>query len=133
MGEAAGCSIVGSIDANVDRNYDYNNVLYAVPSGPVVILNSTTATTITISWSVPSGSVVDSYIIQWVRNTSVGCPDADQGSVNMTDGGSTSYVVSGLEEDSSYTITVTACSVTGKLRGEAITGMTKVAGESSEV
>jgi len=61
-----------------------------------------TATTISLSWSVPSGSVVDSYEVVWERS----------GSATITDG-STSYTISGLEEDSSYTITVTATNVAG--------------------
>ena len=78
-----------------------------VPGQPSISVDSTTATTISLSWSVPSGSVVDSYEVMWQRDTSGDCPDEDEGSMSITDG-STSYMITGLEEDSSYSITVIA-------------------------
>ena len=81
-----------------------------VPGQPSVSVNSTTATTISLSWSVPSGSVVDSYEVMW---TSEECPDdVDEGSATITDG-STSYTIENLREGSSYTITVTATNSAG--------------------
>ena len=95
------------------------------PDQPSVTVNSTT---ISLSWSVPSGSVVDSYEVVWERDTSGECPDEDEGSVTITDG-STSYTITGLEEDSSYTITVTATNVAGSAVSDPVTGMTWEAGE----
>ena len=43
----------------------------------------------------------------WQRDSSGECPDEDEDSIFLTDG-STSYSIVGLEEDSSYSITVTA-------------------------
>ena len=98
------------------------------PGQPSVTVSSTTATTISLSWSVPSGSVVDSYEVVWERDTSGECPDEDEGSATITDG-STSYTITGLEEDSSYTITVTATNAAGSAASDPVTGMTGEAGE----
>ena len=99
----------------------------AVPGQPSVTVSST-ATTISLSWSIPSGSVVDSYEVVWERDTSGECPDEDEGSATITDS-STSYTITGLEEDSSYTITVTATNAAGSAASDPITGMTREAGE----
>ena len=64
----------------------------------------------------------------WERETSGGCPDEDEGSATITDG-STSYNITGLEEDSSYIITVTATNVAGSVVSDPVTGMTEQAGE----
>ena len=75
-------------------------------------MTSTTATAISLTWSVPSGSVVTSYVVAWQRDTSGDCPDEDEGSMSITDG-STSLTLTGLEEDSDYRITVTATNAAG--------------------
>ena len=93
-----------------------------------VTVSSTTATTISLSWSVPSGLVVDSYEVIWERDTSGECPDEDEGSAAITDG-STSYTITGLEEDSNYTITVNATNAAGSAASDPVTGMTGEAGE----
>ena len=66
--------------------------------------------------------------MEWQRNTSVGCSDEDQDSITITDG-STSYTISGLEEDSRYTITVTASTVGGSAVSAILTEITPEAGE----
>ena len=89
---------------------------------------STTATFIFLSLSVPNGSVVTSYKVMWQRDTSVGCSDEDEGNTTITDG-STSYEIMGLEEDSSYTISVTAVNAAGSSAvSETVTAMTEEAG-----
>ena len=65
----------------------------------------------------------------WQRDTSGDCPDEDEGSMSITDG-STSYVITGLEEDSSYTITVEAMNSIGMETSNTATGMTQEAGMS---
>ena len=120
-----------------------------VPGQPSVSVASTTTTSISISWSVPSGSVSDSYEVMWQRDTSGECSDEDEGSTTITDGstsydimgledegsttitdGSTSYDIMGIEEDSSYSITVTATNVAGSSAvSDAVTAMTLEAGE----
>ena len=63
----------------------------------------------------------------WQRDTSGECPDEDEDSTTITDG-STSYDIMGLEEDSSYSITVTASNAAGS-SAVTITAMTLEAGE----
>ena len=86
----------------------------------------TTATSFSLSWTSAS-SVVDSYEVMWQRDTSRECSDEDEGNATITDG-STSYDIMGLEEDSSYTIIVTATNIAGS-SAVSITEMTLEAGE----
>ena len=90
-------------------------------------INFTTAITISLSWT-SAGSVVDSYEVTWERDTSGECPDEDESSATITDG-STSYNITGLQEDSSYTITVTATNATGSAVSDPVTEKTEEAGE----
>ena len=105
-----------------------------------------TDTSISFSWSVPNGSVVTSYEVAWQRDTSGECPDMDEDSdtisasvtydnyTGLVEGssGNTSYdnyySILGLEEGSSYTITVTASNAVGS-RELTVTSMTWEAGE----
>ena len=67
--------------------------------------------------------------MMWQRDTSGECPDEDEGSISLTDG-STSYDIMGLEEDSSYSITVTASNAAGSSAvSNTVTAMTLEAGE----
>ena len=79
--------------------------MYIVVEAPVLSDDSTTAISVSLSWT-SAGSEV-SYEVMWQRDTSGECPDEDEDSETITDG-STSYDIMGLEEDSSYSITVTA-------------------------
>ena len=90
-------------------------------------MTSTTATSISLSWT-SAGSEVDSYEVMWQRDTSGECPDEDEDSISLTDG-STSYDIMGLEEDSSYSITVTASNAAGSAVSNTVTAMTLEAGE----
>ena len=94
---------------------------------PMLTVESTTATTISLSWT-SAGSVVDSYEVMWERDTSGECPDEDEGSTTITDG-STSYTIMEVEEDSTYTITVTASNVVGSAVSESVSGVTEEAGD----
>ena len=99
-----------------------------VPGQQTLIVDYSTATTISLSWT-SAGSVVDSYEVVWQRDTSGDCPDEDEDSMSITDG-STSYMITGLEEDSSYTITVEAMNSIGMATSNTATGMTQEAGMS---
>ena len=90
------------------------------PGQPSVTVSSTTATTISLSWSVPSGSVVDSYEVVWETDSSA----------TITDGSITSYTITGLEEETNYTITVTATNAAGSVASEPVTGATLRAGNN---
>ena len=92
-----------------------------------VMVDSITPTTISLSWTAANGTV-DSYEVMWERDTSGQCPDVDEDSTNIT-GSSTSYTISGLQEDSSYTITVTATNAAGSTVSDSVTRMTSEAGK----
>ena len=93
----------------------------------MISVGITTHTTISLSWT-SGGPVVNNYEVMWERDTSGECPDVDEGSAIITDG-SNSYTITGLEEDSNYTITVTATNAAGSTVSDSVTGMTKEAGE----
>ena len=101
-------------------------LLPVVPGQPSITVSSTTVTTISLSWSVPSGSLVTSYEVMW---TSEECPDdIDKGSATITDG-STSYTIESLREGSSYTITVTATNSAGTGPSDSETAETEEGSE----
>ena len=94
---------------------------------PAVTVDTSTATTLSISWT--SGeSQVKTYEVMWERDTSGKCRNMNESSTNITGGGSTSYNITGLEEDSNYTITVTATNAAGSAVSDSVTGMTGEAG-----
>ncbi|CAI8028414.1 Receptor-type tyrosine-protein phosphatase S, partial [Geodia barretti] len=123
-GETYIISIV-AISSNLDGDNVTVMAVGLVPGRPTTSLDSTTATTISLSWSVPSGSVVTEYLIEWTRDTSVGCSDGDTGSTTIT---ATSHTIPDLEEDSRYTITVTASNGAGSSEvSSTVTVMTREA------
>ena len=94
-----------------------------VPSAPDLDTPPTvTATTITISGSVPAdGSVVGGFVVQWQRVT---CPGAgDEGSMTGT-GSFTSYEITGLDEGNMYTVTVNASNSAGTGLGSTVDATT---------
>ena len=93
--------------------------------------DSTTATTISLSWT-SGGSEGVSYEVDWQRVTTGECPDVDEGSATLVGGSMTSYTVTGVQEDSNHTITVTASNSIGDEVSEPITGETMTAGEVLE-
>ena len=105
-------------------------MIYTVPDTPVITVDSTTATTITISGGVPSDSVADNYEVMWETDDVGRCSGgSDMDSTTITDG-STSYEITGLEEDSTYSITVTASNSAGSSAvSNTVTPMTMEAGE----
>ena len=103
-----------------------------VPSAPVLDSTPTaTTTTITISGSVPSGSVVTGYVVQWQRDTSLVCPGLrDVGSITVTSSSFTGRTITGLEPGNRYTITVTVSNGAGSGPiSNAVTAMTEEAGK----
>ena len=90
---------------------------------------STTSTTIRLSWT-SSGPEVDSYEIMWERDTSGECSEEH---INITtiNNVSTSYnfTIKGLEEDSSYIITVKETNAAGSAVGDPVIATTLEAGE----
>ena len=99
---------------------------------PVLSAGTSTATSISLSWT-SAGSEAVSYEVMW-RTDDIGrCTSgsSDMDSTTIT-GGSTSYDIMGLEEDSSYTITVTASNSAGSSEiSGTVTEMTLEAGTSN--
>ena len=87
---------------------------FVVPTQPTIGLTTPTETSVSITWTVDAGSVVESYRVLWQRDTSVGCPGEDEGNETLT-GDPTSHNVTGLEEDSSYIITLWASNAAGSV------------------
>ena len=104
-------------------------LLISAVEAPVLTAGTTTATTITISWT-SVGSEGVSYEVMWERDTSLKCTGfSDMGSTTITDG-STSYDITELEEDSTYSITVTTSNSAGSSAvSNTVTAMTMEAGE----
>ena len=77
---------------------------------PSILSIISSTTTITLTWAVPSGSVVTDYVVTWERDTSMACPlYEDEGSINIsTSALNYSTIITGLQEDSIYFIKVTA-------------------------
>ena len=89
-------------------------MIYTVSDPPVITVVSTAPTTITISGGVPSDSVADSYEVMWETDDVGGCSGgSDMDSTTINSGSITSYEITGLEEDSTYSITVTASNSAG--------------------
>ena len=82
--------------------------LITVPDKPVIVSNQTTETTISISWSVPSGSVVEQYEVEWSSHQ---CPD---GQVETVTRNSSDFTVSNLWPETNYTISVSAINSAGR-------------------
>ena len=96
-------------------------------SAPVLSAGNSTATSISLSWT-SAGSEAVSYEVMWETDDIGGCSgSSDMDTTTITDG-SNSYDIMGLEEDSSYTITVTASTSTGRSE-DIVTAMTQEAGE----
>ena len=106
----------------------YNTSNITVPSLEIVTIENSKATSISLSWNVSGEPGIESTgQVEWVRDASVGCSGDHKGNATITDG-STSYEIMGLEEDSSYIITVAASNVFGSSE-EVLTAMTQEAGE----
>ena len=91
------------------------------------MVDSTTPTTISLSWTTSNGTA-DSYEVTWERDTSGECLDVGEGIATVTST-STSYTILGLQEDSNYIITVTATNVVGSAVSVPVTAVTGEAGE----
>ena len=92
-----------------------------------ISVGTTTSTTMSITWT-SAGSVVDSYEVTWKRNTSKECPNINGGNATTT-GSYTSSNITGLQEGSNYTITVTASNAAGSTVSVPFLGMTREAGD----
>ena len=87
-------------------------VTFSAPGKPTLMVGEITGTTISISWTISTESVVDSYMVEW-----------DGGSDTLSDT-ATSYTITGLEEGVSYSISVTAVNVAGSTVSNTVTATT---------
>ena len=77
------------------------------PSSPTGLSSSSIqSTSITLTWNQPTGDIVDSYIITYSFTIRV-C-GVTGGSTVMVGGSSREYTLTDLEENSDYTISITA-------------------------
>ena len=97
---------------------------------PVLADATATSTTIALSWT-QSGSSVDSYTISYTYTIRRCGSSPVSGSEEISDGNARSFTLTDLEEDSDYTITLTAISAAGQLTSHQITATTNTAGMQS--
>ena len=100
-----------------------------LPSFPTNLQSpSKTSTTIDLTWTQPPGEVVDSFIISYSFSI-IGC-DGEDGSARVSVAGSArSFTLTGLEEDSVFTISIYARNTAGDSRPSlAIQITTDIAG-----
>ena len=88
-----------------------------VPGQPTVNVTSIIATSVSLSWRVPSDSVVTSYEVMW-RALSSG--DDDEGSGTSGSITSTSYTIQKLESNTVYSVTVTVTNAAGSTVSQPI-------------
>ena len=86
-----------------------------------------TSTTIALSWT-QSGGSVDSYIVSYTYTIRRCGSGPVSGSEVISDGNARSFTLTGLEEDSDYTITLTAISAAGQHVSNQVTTTTDTAG-----
>ena len=98
---------------------------------PVLSVTSTAPTSLSLSWT-SAGTEVE-YEVTWQRDTLVGCTNMGGGSMTITDGSTTTYEIMELEEDSSYSLTVTATNAVDSAVSNQATGMTSEDGKSFQV
>ena len=103
--------------------------VYAVPGKPTVSIASTDGRSMKPFWTITQGSIVQSYTVLWVRHMSTECPYEQQGSHTTSDN-STTFVITGLEENSNYSITVVARNRAGQgIVSDPVTQITKQTGK----
>ena len=109
--------------------FDMRLCSLSVPSAPVLDDPTiVTPTYIRITGSVP-GSVVTGFVVEWQRDTSVGCSDVNERTISEN-GDFTSYTITGLEPGNRYTIIVTVSNSAGTAPdSNTVTAMTLETGE----
>ena len=73
-------------------------------------MGTTTATSISLSWSVPTDQMVTSSEVMWQASNNGGLTTEAETSEKITD---TSYTIKGLESSTNYIITVTVNNAAG--------------------
>ena len=73
-----------------------------------LVAHSPTATTISLTWNVTGDIPIERFEVSYSYTVNTCTAPAGSGIVNISDGTRRSHTLSGLNEDSQYTITVTA-------------------------
>ena len=110
--------------------FDMRLCSLSVPSAAVLDEPTIVAATfIRITGSVSSGTVVTGFVVEWQRDTFVGCSYVNERTISES-GEFTSYTITGLEPGNRYTITVTVSNSAGTAPfSNPVTAMTQEAGE----
>ena len=93
----------------------------------MVNIESSEATSLTISWTLVGSAVETGYNISY-SNTDTQC-FTDSDTVSGIAAGETSHTLTDLEEGTEYTITVTALLTGGGTLEDSVTGTTQAVGE----
>ena len=97
----------------LENNFSLCHYLVAQLTSPSIIMATPRATSVLLTWSQSSRDVVDSYTISYMRRA--GCPDAPSGSRTSINGSARNYDLTGLEEDITYDITITAINTANQM------------------
>ena len=89
------------------------------------MLVSTTVTSLTISWTLSGGVTTTTYTISYSNND---CPTDIYPDITDIPGGETMYTLTGLEEGTEYSITVTARLSGVGTRANSLTATTMAVG-----
>ena len=109
------------------RNTAWIITYVSLAVAPVLMDVTATSTTIALSWT-QSGSSVDSYTVSYTYTIRRCGSGPVSGSEEIRNGNSRSFTLTDLEEDSDYTITLTAISAAGQLVSNQISITTTIAG-----
>ena len=101
--------------------------LYTLVVAPVLMGATDISTTIALSWT-QTGSSVDGYTVSYNYTIRTCGSGPVSGSEEISDGNARSFTLTDLEEDSDYTITLTAISAAGQLTSNQISTTTATAG-----
>ena len=97
-------------------------VLYTVPGQPMVRVDSIATASVSLSWSVPNGTVVESYEVKW---SSEQCPEDREENITTISDNSTTHIISQLRSGTSYSVSITANNSAGHNSSGNVTVETK--------
>ena len=101
-------------------NYVHTYPPVLLPGQPTVNVSSISSTSISLSWGLPSGSVVTSYEVMWRALSSGDEANDDGGSGTSGSITSTSYTIQELESNTVYSVTVTVTNAAGSTVSQPI-------------
>ena len=94
--------------------------------GQPVLVSESAETTISISWSVPSGSVVEQYEVEWSSHQ---CPNGPvEGNTTLT-GATTNFTMQELRAGTEYNVSVTPINSAGNFTSDILNIHTLEMGE----